>query len=84
MMSSTKSKEKSQLDRFKEAAREIGTDDDEVKFNEKLGKLEQVHFMQVRAKLTTSDEGVPYVKIYSDYTLDFKISILANLRINSE
>ena len=31
--------EKSQLDRFKEAAREIGTDDDEAKFNEKLGKL---------------------------------------------
>ncbi|WP_338469204.1 hypothetical protein ROLI_040310 [Roseobacter fucihabitans] len=31
--------DKSQLDRFKEAAREIGTDDDEAKFNEKLGKL---------------------------------------------
>lgn len=30
---------KSQLARFKEAAREIGTDDDEAKFNEKLGKL---------------------------------------------
>ncbi|MFG5380110.1 hypothetical protein [Yoonia sp. R2-816] len=30
---------KSQLDRFKEAAREIGTDDDEQRFNEKLGKL---------------------------------------------
>ena len=26
-------------DRFKEAARELETDDDEVKFNEKLGKL---------------------------------------------
>ena len=33
------SNEKNQLDRFKEAAREIGTDDDEAKFNEKLGKL---------------------------------------------
>lgn len=32
-------KQKSQLDRFKEAARELETDDDEVKFNEKLGKL---------------------------------------------
>lgn len=32
-------KEKTQLDRFKEAAREIGADDDEAKFNEKLGKL---------------------------------------------
>lgn len=31
--------DKTQLDRFKEAAREIGTDDDEAKFNEKLGKL---------------------------------------------
>lgn len=30
---------KPQLDRFKEAAREIGTDDDEDRFNEKLGKL---------------------------------------------
>ena len=31
--------DKSQHDRFKEAARELETDDDEAKFNEKLGKL---------------------------------------------
>lgn len=31
--------DKNQLDRFKEAARQIGTDDDEAKFNEKLRKL---------------------------------------------
>lgn len=30
---------KSQLERFKEAARELGTDDDEAQFNEKLRKL---------------------------------------------
>jgi len=30
---------KSQLDRFKEAARQLETDDDEDRFNEKLGKL---------------------------------------------
>ena len=30
---------KSQLDRFKEAAREVETDDDEARFNEKLRKL---------------------------------------------
>ena len=29
----------SQLERFKEAARELETDDDETNFNEKLGKL---------------------------------------------
>jgi len=31
--------DKKQLERFKEAARELETDDDEAKFNEKLGKL---------------------------------------------
>ena len=30
---------KSQLKRFKEAARQLEADDDEAKFNEKLGKL---------------------------------------------
>lgn len=33
------SDKKSQIDRFKEAARELETDDDEGRFNEKLGKL---------------------------------------------
>lgn len=32
-------KNKSQADRFKEAARELGADDDEARFNEKLRKL---------------------------------------------
>lgn len=31
--------DQSQLNRFKEAARELETDDDESKFNKKLGKL---------------------------------------------
>jgi len=30
---------KTQADRFKEAARQLETDDDEARFNEKLGKL---------------------------------------------
>ena len=30
---------KSQLERFKEAARELGADDDEERFNERLKKL---------------------------------------------
>ncbi|KIN75513.1 hypothetical protein [Sulfitobacter guttiformis] len=33
------SSSKTQLDRFKEAARELETDDDEARFNKKLGKL---------------------------------------------
>lgn len=39
MMSSTKSKQLSQADKFREAARQLETDDDEARFNEKLGKL---------------------------------------------
>lgn len=31
--------EKSQLDKFKDAARELGCDDDEERFKERLGKL---------------------------------------------
>lgn len=38
-MSRDKKDQKNQLERFKEAARELETDDDEAKFNEKLGKL---------------------------------------------
>lgn len=30
---------KEQIERFKEAARELGTDDDEERFNEKLKRL---------------------------------------------
>ncbi|MEM5518961.1 hypothetical protein WNY37_18525 [Henriciella sp. AS95] len=32
-------KEADQIERFKEAARQLETDDDEARFNEKLGKL---------------------------------------------
>jgi hypothetical protein len=31
--------DKSQLDKFKEAARELGTDDDEARFDERVKKL---------------------------------------------
>ena len=34
-----KAEKKSQLDRFKKAARDLGTDDDEGRFNEKLTRL---------------------------------------------
>ncbi|MCB1393548.1 hypothetical protein [Nitrobacter sp.] len=32
-------KDKTQLEKFKQAARELETDDDEKRFNEKLGKI---------------------------------------------
>jgi len=39
MESCLNTQNKTQLERFKEAARELEADDDEAKFNEKLGKL---------------------------------------------
>ena len=35
----SESKQKSQLDKFKEAARDLECDDDEQRFKERLGKL---------------------------------------------
>ncbi|MFH0757764.1 MAG: hypothetical protein V2B15_10795 [Bacteroidota bacterium] len=69
-----------QTGRLERASEETNT----VEFPaEKLGKLEQAAHIQVRARILTSSGGVPFVKIYSYYTLDFKISLLANFRINS-
>lgn len=51
---------------------------------EKLGKLEQVRYILVVAKLVTSGQGEEYVKFYSDYTLGFEISLHARFRINTE
>lgn len=50
---------------------------------EKLARLKEVRYMQVEARMITSELGDQYVKIYSHYTLDFEISMSANLRINT-
>jgi hypothetical protein len=50
---------------------------------EKLALLEEVRFLLVRASLVTSELGDQFVKFYSDYTLDYEISLDANVRINT-
>ena len=50
---------------------------------EKLGKLKDVFYMEVQARMITSELGQQYVKLYSHYSLNFKISLSANLRINT-
>jgi hypothetical protein len=50
---------------------------------EKLAMLEEVRYLLVRAGLVTSELGDRFVKFYSDYTLDYDISIEANVRINN-
>jgi len=50
---------------------------------EKLGALEQTEYLWIKARMHTAESGVPFVKFYSDYTLDFDISIYAELRINN-
>lgn len=44
---------KSQAEKFKEAARELGADDDEARFNEKLRKLVKP---KPKVKKLTADE----------------------------
>ena len=50
---------------------------------EMLGKLEEIRYLRVRARMNTSELGSKDVKIYSDYTLDFKLSLFADLIINT-
>jgi len=49
----------------------------------KLARLKEVRYLLVRASLVTAELGDRFVKFYSDYTLDYEISMVANVRINS-
>jgi hypothetical protein len=49
----------------------------------KLAKLEDVRYVRMQARMVTSESGDRLVKFYSDYTLKYKISMLANVRINT-
>jgi hypothetical protein len=49
-------KEKTQLDKFKEAARQIETDDDEARFNEKLKRMAKPR-TAAKANDKENDEG---------------------------
>lgn len=51
---------------------------------EKLGRLKNVHYILVVARLVTSDSGQQYVKFYTDYSLEFEISMHASFRINTQ
>lgn len=68
---------KQQIDRFKEAAREIGTDDDEAKFNEKLGKLVKQN--------PKSDEKSKDLGIYIPQVVGYYITMdVSKLHIDDE
>ena len=49
----------------------------------RLGALQHTKYLQIEAHLLTSGSGIPFVKFYSDYTLDFEISFYAGFRINT-
>jgi hypothetical protein len=53
-------------------------------YTEKLARLDQVRYIYVRAGIVTAGDGTPYVKFYSDYSLDFEISLNASLKINTK
>ena len=50
---------------------------------EKLKNLDRTQFVKIEARLVTSGSGDQFVKFYSDYSLDFEISIYADLLINT-
>lgn len=50
---------------------------------EKLEKLGEVRYLLIQARVNTAEEGNRDVKVYSQYSLDFDLSLLARLRINS-
>jgi hypothetical protein len=52
-------------------------------YTEKLARLDQVRYILVRAGLVTSGQGTQFVKFYSDYSLEFEISLNASLKINT-
>jgi hypothetical protein len=51
--------------------------------SEKLGILVETEYLWMKAQLVTAESGEPFVKFYSDYSLDFEISFYAELRINT-
>jgi len=53
-------------------------------YTDKLARLDQVRYIYVKAGIVTSRQGTPYVKFYSDYSLDFEISLHASLKINTK
>ena len=56
----------------------------EVSFpKEKLEKLSNVAYLMVQARMLTSGGGTQFVKLYSDLSLSFEVSMLANVRINT-
>jgi len=50
---------------------------------DKLKSLDRTQFVKIEARLVTSGSGDQFVKFYSDYSLDFEISIYADLLINT-
>lgn len=51
--------------------------------DDKVGKLQNATYLLVEARLITSEMGDKFVKFFSDYSLDFELSMSANFRINT-
>jgi hypothetical protein len=63
---------------------EASVDSHEIDFPaEKLGVLEETEYLWIEARIVTAESGSKFVKFYSDYSLDFEISVFAEFRINT-
>ena len=51
---------------------------------EKLERLDQVRHIVLKASIMTSENGTQFVKFYSDYSLEFELSLNASFKINTQ
>ena len=50
---------------------------------EKIGILDEVSFLWVKARMRAAKEGEDFVKIYAAYSLEYDISLLVNASVNT-
>lgn len=63
---------------------EATEDDNSSTFDDdKIALVDDVAFMRVRAGMHAAKGDDEFVKIYADYALDYKISFLANAKLNT-
>ena len=51
---------------------------------DKIGILKDVAYLRVKSKMQAAKEGVEFVKIYAAYSLDYELSISANVSLNTQ
>lgn len=76
--------EASQVDDQGVLLQEVETISTELITSDQLDNLKNANYLLVEAGVITSEMGNKFVKFFSNYSLDFELSISADLRINTQ